>query len=118
MKHQLFHIFFVVPLFLAIGFFKASLPYWLYLGLLILGIGIFIYHAYKLIVRLRVHSNYLWVNMIHVFLIAPLLIYIGYNKKETPRFAYELMLILGFGAGGYHLYSLVKQLDVLPEIKQ
>jgi hypothetical protein len=56
--------------------------------------------------------------MIHVFLIAPLLIYIGYNKKETPRFAYELILILGFGAGGYHLYSLVKQLDVLPDIKQ
>jgi hypothetical protein len=47
--------------------------------------------------------------------VAPLLIYIGYNKKETPRFAYELMLMGGFAAGGYHLFSVVKQLDTHPE---
>jgi hypothetical protein len=56
-----------------------------------------------------------WVNALHVILIAPLLLFIGYHKKETPRFAYELLLMLGFAAGGYHLFSVVKQLDAHPE---
>ena len=41
--------------------------------------------------------------------------FIGYHKKETPRSAYELLLMAGFAAGGYHLFSLVKQLDAHPE---
>jgi len=35
--------------------------------------------------------------------------------KETPRSAYELLLMAGFAAGGYHLFSIVKQLQAHPE---
>jgi hypothetical protein len=79
---------------------------------------ILVYHGFKLIVRLKNRSGYSWVNALHVITVAPLLLYIGYNKKETPRFAYELLLMLGFAAGGYHLFSLVKQLDAHPEIQK
>ena len=109
------HLLFVVPLFLYVGFKRAETPHWLYLSLLAIGIIVLIYHSFKLFVRLKNRSGYSWVNAIHVLFVAPLLIYIGYNKKETPRFAYELMLMGGFAAGGYHLFSVVKQLDTHPE---
>jgi hypothetical protein len=109
------HLVFVVPLFLYIGFARAETPQWLYMALLAIGAVLIIYHGFKLTIRLKNRSAYSWVNALHVLTIAPLLIYIGYHKKETPRFAYELMLMVGFGAGGYHLFSLVKQLEAHPE---
>ena len=105
------HLLLVVPLFLFVGFKRADTPHWLYLALFAIGCVILVYHGYKLFLRLKNKSSGAWVNAVHLLIIAPLLIYIGYHKKETPRSAYELMLMLGFAAGGYHLFSLVKQLD-------
>jgi len=112
------HILFVVPLFLYVGFVRANTPQWLYLAILAIGFIILIYHGLRLIVRLKNRSGYSWVNALHVALVAPLLIYIGYHKKDTPRFAYELLLMLGFAAGGYHTFSLVRQLEAHPEHKE
>jgi hypothetical protein len=109
------HLVFVVPLFLYVGFMRAETPQWLYMALLAIGLVIFLYHGVKLTIRLTARSGNSWINALHVLTIAPLLIYIGYHKKETPRFAYELMLMAGFAAGGYHLFSLVKQLEAHPE---
>lgn len=109
------HLLLIVPLFLFVGFMRADTPRWLYLALYVIGWIVLVYHGFKLVVRLKNRSGYAWVNAIHVALIAPLLIYIGYHKKDTPRFAYELMLMLGFAAGGYHMFSIIKQLDAHPD---
>ncbi len=109
---SLFHILFVVPLFLYLGFFRSSVPIWFFNSVLVLGLLVLSYHGYKLFLRLKKRSNYSWVNILHILTVAPLLIYIGYNKKDTPRFAYELAVMIAFAAGGYHLYSIVNQLDV------
>jgi len=109
------HLIFVAPLFLYVGFTRAETPQWVYLSLFTIGWVILVYHGFKLVLRLKSRSNLAWVNAIHVILIAPLLLFIGYHKKETPRYAYELLLMLGFAAGGYHLFSIVKQLDTHPE---
>jgi hypothetical protein len=108
------HLILVVPLFLYVGFKRADTPNWLYLALLSIGFVIFIYHSYKLVLRLQ-NKSPIWVNAIHIAIIAPLLVYIGYHKKQTPRSAYEIILLLGFSAAGYHLFSLVKQLDTHPD---
>jgi hypothetical protein len=52
-------------------------------------------------------SSATWINAFHAVLIAPLLLWIGYHGKKTERPAYELLLIAGFGALGYHLKSLI-----------
>jgi len=109
------HLILITPLFLYVGMTRAETPQWLYLALFTIGWIILIYHGFKLILRLKTRSSYAWVNAIHVIIIAPLLLFIGYNKKETPRYAYELLLMLGFAAGGYHLFSVVKQLEAHPE---
>jgi hypothetical protein len=112
---SIIHLLVVVPLFLYVGLTRADTPRWLYLAMLTIGLVVLVYHGFKLIIRLKNRSGYSWVNALHVLTVAPLLIYIGYHKKETPRFAYELLLMAGFAAGGYHLFSLVKQLDAHPE---
>ncbi len=112
---SIFHILIVVPLFLFIGFKRASTPDWLYMAILTVGAVVLFYHGFKLIMRMKNNSGYAWVNAIHMVLIAPLLIFIGYHKKNTPRFAYELLLMLGFAAAGYHVFSIVKMLEAHPE---
>jgi hypothetical protein len=112
---SIMHLIVVVPLFLYVGITRAETPQWLYTFLLSVGIVILGYHGFKLIVRLRNNSTYSWVNAMHILLIAPLLIYIGYNKKQTPKFAYELLLMAAFAAGGYHLFSIIRQLNIHPD---
>jgi hypothetical protein len=112
---SLFHLLFIVPLFLFIGFKRAEVPHWLYLTVLTIGSIVFFYHGFKFVLRLQAQSTYTWINAIHVFLIAPLLMYIGYHDKETPRFAYELLLMAAFAATGYHLFSLVRFINTNTE---
>ena len=107
----LFHIFVVVPLFLFVGLQRAAMDEWVYTLLLVLGSVILLYHGYKAYVRFMASSPLLWVNLFHVALIAPLLIYIGSKGKNTERPAYELLLMAAFSAGGYHIYSLIQQMN-------
>ena len=108
---SLFHLLFVVPLFLYIGFQRSNVPHWVYMSVFTIGLVIVLYHGYKLALRIKSHSSYAWINAIHVLIVGPLLLYIGYHKKETPRFAYELLLMAAFAALGYHLFSLVRWVD-------
>ena len=105
---HLFHIFFVGLFFLYVGIQKTHLPSYLYPFLLGLGIGIILYHIYKSYRYLQQKINP-WFNLIHIFLIGPVLIYIGYQKEKTPRYAFELLLMLAFASLGYHSYYLFKE---------
>lgn len=106
---SLFHIFFVVPLFLYIGIARGQIYPWVYQAILGLGIVIFIYHLYKTILKLKTKSLSAWINIIHVIAVAPMLIYIGSQGYDTPRWAYEILLMLGFSALGYHIYSIIME---------
>jgi hypothetical protein len=113
---SMFHILFIVPFFLFVGFQRAATPSWVYSALMAVGAVILFYHGYKLFLRLRSGSGYAWVNAIHMAAVAPLLIYIGYHGKDTPRPAYEILLMLAFAAAGYHLFSLVKMMEAHPQL--
>jgi len=102
---HLFHILFVGSLFLYVGIMKTDIPQWFYPFLIVLGIFIFFYHSYKAFLKWS-QGKSAWVNYIHIFLVAPLLIYIGYNKTDTSRKYFEMLLMLGFAAIGYHSYYL------------
>jgi hypothetical protein len=110
-----FHILFVVPLFLFVGFSRAANPEWLYNVLLGLGLFLFAYHAFKAAVRFIARSPYIWVNLIHALLIAPLLVFIGIYGKKTPRAGYEMLLLVAFAALGYHMYNLFLEINVLSD---
>ena len=102
---HLFHILLVGSLFLYVGINRTSIPTLLYPILLGLGIIITFYHSYKLYNYMKLGKSY-WVNLIHILLVGPLLIYIGYNREKTSRLYFELLLMLGFATIGYHGYYL------------
>jgi hypothetical protein len=112
---SLFHIFAVVPLFLYVALSRGNTVKGVYGFLLVLGAFILLYHLFKAWKRYTTGSPALWINLIHVFYVAPLLIYIGYREKDTPRYAYELLALIGFAALGYHTYSLILSTNVLIE---
>ena len=101
------HVVLIVPFLLWIGFNRAATPDWVYSVLVGMGLIVLIYHAYKAVGRWFAKSQFLWVNAIHVLFIAPLLIWIGYYEKKTERPAYDMLLLVAFGALGFHLYKLV-----------
>lgn len=101
------HVVLIVPFLLWIGFQRAATPEWVYHVLFGTGLLILAYHGFKAVGRFFAKSQFLWVNVIHVLFVAPLLLWVGYHAKKTERPAYDMLLIVAFGAFGYHLYKLV-----------
>jgi hypothetical protein len=101
------HIAIIVPFLLYIGFNRAATPEWMYSVLFGAGILLIVFHGYKAVIRIMAASPVAWVNLIHVFLIGPLLLWTGYYAKRTERPAYDMLLLAGFAALGYHLYKMV-----------
>ena len=99
---HLFHIIIVSGLFLYIGIKQTKLPKFMYPILIGLGIVIILYHIYK-----SLFKKDAWINYIHIFIVGPLLVYIGYKKEQTPRKFFEIILMLAFASFGYHLYYLI-----------
>lgn len=102
---HLFHIIFVGGLFLYVGIQRDKIYKQLFPILLGLGSFIILYHMYKTYTYLKAGKGY-WVNLLHIFIIGPLLIYIGYYGEKTARLYFELLLMLGFASIGYHGYYL------------
>ncbi len=100
---QLFHIVVVFSLFIYIGITKTDIPEYLFPIILGLGAIVVLYHFYKIFVN----PDRAWLYLIHVLLIGPLLIYIGYTGKKTERKFFEMLLLLAFATLGYNaLYFL------------
>jgi len=107
---HLFHILIIGGLFLYVGIKRTNIPNLMFPILLILGIIVILYHmfnAYKHIIK----KESCYISLIHILLVGPLLIYIGYNKDKTARLYFELLLMLGFASIGYHGYYLVLSLN-------
>ncbi len=108
---SLFHIFAVVPFFLYVAIVRGQLEPWVFYVLTGLGILILVYHGYLSFKKYSAGSPSLWVNLVHVIAVAPLLILIGASAYDTPRWAFELLAMIAFAAGGYHLYSIVMEVQ-------
>lgn len=108
----LFHILIIVPLFLYVGVYRAATHPGVYKALLALGAILVLYHGSKFISRLAMRSDYAYINALHALLFGPLLLYIGWHQQDTPRAAYEVLLMVTFAALGYHAFSLVRILQM------
>lgn len=104
---NLFHVLLVAPLFLYVGFARNSTPAVVFDLLGILGLGILVYHLYRAYEQLK-NNQSAWINWIHIFLVVPILLILAYLKQDaSPRY-FEMLLLLGFAALGYHGAYLIK----------
>lgn len=108
---KFFHIFIVGALFLYVGVKRTEIPKWLFPGLFMLGVVIVLYHGYKAYNHIT-HKHSYWVNLIHILIVGPLLIYIGYYREDTERMYFELLLMLCFAVFGYHGFYLAQYLTI------
>jgi hypothetical protein len=106
-EKNMFHVFIVAPLFLYVGFARNSTPTIIFDLLGILGLGILVYHLYRAYEQLK-NNQSAWINWIHIFLIVPLLLILGYLKQDAAPRYFEMLLLLGFSALGYHGAYLIK----------
>ena len=106
---NIFHIVVVAPFLLYVAIVRGQLMPWIFSVLSGLGIIILVYHGYKTFIKWKANSPSLWVNAIHFFAVAPLLMFIGSKGYDTPRWAFELLALFAFGALGYHIYSIILQ---------
>ena len=102
---HLFHILFVGSLFLYVGIQRTAISSTMDPILFGLGLFVIVYHSYKVYNYMKLGKGY-WVNLIHILLVGPLLVYIGYNREKTARLYFELLIMLAFAAIGYHGYYL------------
>ncbi len=104
--YSLFHVLLAAPFLIYVGIQGAKAPAWIYgiLGLLVVGmVG---YHGFRAFQKLA-DGRSAWINWIHLLLVVPILAWIAVKQKETPRRAFEMLLMLGFAALGYHAYHML-----------
>jgi len=104
---NLAHVFGVGLLFLYVGIYRDTVPEWIFHLLGVIGAIIFVYHAYLAYTKIKENKS-AWINWIHIFLVAPLLILLGYLKKDASRRYFEMLLILGCASIGYHGLYLIR----------
>lgn len=102
-----------VPLLLYVGFQRAATPEWVYNVLYGLGLLVLAYSGYYTIIGLYAKSSSVWLSLVHLVLVAPLLLWVGYACKKTEKPFYELFLIAGFGALGYNIKNIVIAIDAM-----
>jgi L-asparagine transporter-like permease len=107
-QKNIFHVAVVAPLFLYVGFCRDKTPDWVFTLLGVLGVVILLYHSYQAYTKMH-NGQSSWVNWIHILLIVPLLLLLGYLKKDANRRYFEMLLLLGFAALGYHGLYLIRE---------
>ncbi len=98
---RLMHVTLIGPLFLYIGLARENVPDNLFNALGVVALLLLSYHVYRAYTKLKENKS-AWVHWIHIFLVAPLLLILAYLKKEASRRYFEMILIAGFAAIGYH----------------
>ena len=106
---HLLHLVALGPLFIYVGLERENVPDNVFTGLGLLGLLLLFYQSYKAYLKLK-DGKSAWVNWIHILLIAPLLLILGYLKKDASRRYFEMLLLLGFAAIGYHGLYLMREM--------
>lgn len=103
------HIILSAPLFIYIGYRDGQVQSWIYALALYTGIAVLLYHAYLTVKNYQSGNSMYIVNLFHVLVIAPLLIYVGIKKEETSYPIPTLMFILGIGALVHYVKKVISK---------
>jgi hypothetical protein len=94
----------VSPFFIYIGNNYQTNDNFLYNILLLLGVLLFLYHGQKVY---KVGIKIGLINAIHVFIFAPVMIYLGIQKNDSLVSMYPILTLLGYASLGYHTQQLI-----------
>jgi len=109
MQLALFHSLVVSPLFIYVGISIEQVPDAVFYTLGGLGLVIAGYHIFKAYEKIK-DGKSAWINFIHIFLVVPILLILGVLGKTANRKYFEMLLLLGFSAFGYHTLSIIREI--------
>ena len=101
---HLLHIFVIGGFLLYVGVQENNTPLWAYYVLLATGVVVFFYHIYLAIKQKKEIPT----RLFHILLIAPLLVWVGYKKKEATHEEYRFLVMAAFASIGYHAYAIIR----------
>ncbi len=101
------HALLIGPALIFIALRPDALSDTMYNVLFAVGLFILAYHSYRAYKKLSVDAS-AWINWIHIFLVAPLLLLVGYLKKDAAARYFDMLLLLGVAATGYHAVYLIR----------
>ena len=105
---SIIHVFIIVPFLLYCVSKGNNMSLYLKYALLIFGVYVILFHGYKILTNSFTFSIIRIINWIHLVIIGPLLIYIGYTAPNAGAKYYDSLAIIAYGALIYHGYYLVK----------
>jgi len=108
---NLIHIFLFFPLLAYVYYlgYKKTLSSTVCRILLSVAVIGIIYHIFLIKERTGSKQEYkIWVNLVHIIAVFPLLFFIGYKCEDTKRPFLELLLLMSFGALGYHAFNFIR----------
>lgn len=108
-QKNLFHVLVAAPLLIYVGLVRDKVPDAVFNLVGLLGLAVLGYHSYRAYIKIK-DGQSAWVNWIHILLVAPLMLILGYLKKDANRRYFEMSLILGFAALGYHGLYLMREI--------
>jgi hypothetical protein len=94
---NLSHILFGGPLLTYIGYKKDKTETSIFKLLLVSIVLLFLYHGYKLFLHYTKHKYISYVNLFHLLVLVPLLLYVYIRKEKVVYPTYDLLFILGVG---------------------
>jgi hypothetical protein len=103
---NLLHVVFSGPLLIYIGLVKPHID-WLYNLIGIIGIFLLLSFIIKIVTHKSLSQRHVY-YAIHALLFAPLLMYLGWAKHESPNVVFSLSLAIGISALGYHAIRLIQ----------
>jgi hypothetical protein len=103
---NLLHTLLIAPIFIYVGMNRDQVHEYVFYALGLIGAIVLAYHSYKAYTKL-ISGQSAWINWIHIVLVAPLLLLLGYLKKDANRRYFEMLMMLGFAALGYHGFYLI-----------
>ena len=109
MQLALFHTIVISPLFIYVGIAREQVPDAVFYTLGGLGLAIAGYHIFKAYEKIKAGQS-AWINFIHIFLVVPVLLILGFLGKTANRKYFEMLLLLGFSAFGYHTLSIIREI--------
>jgi len=100
---NLFHLVFVVPFFIYIGYYKNATQSSVFTLLIFTALFVILYHAY------RYYQTSWWINLMHVFLGA-LLLALGLIGKNLPTNIFYIFYVGAIVVASWHLYLIYTRL--------
>jgi hypothetical protein len=105
---SIIHVFLIVPFLLYCVSKGNSMSVYLKYALQIFGAYVIVFHGYRIMTNPLNFSVIRIINWFHLFIIGPLLLYIGYSAPNTGARYYDYLAIIAYSALMYHGYYLAK----------